>query len=586
MNEGGPLAHDVRASSPLVLPHESSGRSPAASSVMGAVEDLKAQSGFLRGTLAEELASPAEKLSADASQLVKFHGLYQQKDRDKGPEPKPPVLMVRGRIPGGRLTPAQWAAWDRLADDFGDGTLRLTTRQSLELHGVLKGDAKNTLKALHEALLTTKGACGDVVRTVMAAPNPWGRADLAQLGPVAEALSEHFQARSNAYAEVWLDGAKVEGPETEPLYGQTYLPRKFKIAVTLAGNNSVDAYTQDLAFAGTLDGRGRLNGWFVLAGGGMGMTHGDASTFPRLADVLGWIPAQALIPVAEAVVTTQRDHGNRFNRKRARLKYLIHDRGLAWFKGEVERRAGLAFEDLELPAWRTPSTLGWTRRADGSWALGFHTLSGRIAGELKRAIAELVTTHGLDVQLTPDQDLILLGIPRQARAAVEAFLASLGVAWRSPSKLYDRALACVALPLCAAAITEAERVAPDLTALVNGLLAKHGLEERAPLFRITGCANGCARPYAAELALVGQAAGRYAIFAGGDPEGTRLAFAVAERVPAAGLPGALDRLFALWKAGGGGGEGLGDWAARLGAAELARRLRPEPALSFALEEAE
>ncbi|MFN8011906.1 MAG: NADPH-dependent assimilatory sulfite reductase hemoprotein subunit [Holophagaceae bacterium] len=547
---------------------------------MSTAEDLKAGSDLLRGALADELASPVEKLSADASQLVKFHGLYQQRDRDKAPEPRPHVLMVRGRIPGGRLTPAQWAAWDRLADTYGDGTLRLTTRQGVELHGVLKGDAKATLQALHAALLTTKGACGDVVRNVMEAPNPSGRADLAQLGPVAQQLSDHFQAKSNAYAEVWLDGAKVDGPEAEPLYGKTYLPRKFKIAVTLAGDNSVDAYTQDLAFVGTLDGRGRIDGWFVLAGGGMGMTHGDASTFPRLADGLGWIPADALLPVAEAVVTIQRDHGNRLNRRRARLKYLLHDRGLAWFKGEVEARAGLAFEELPLPPWRTPSPLGWTPRADGSWALGFHTLSGRVQGGLKRTLAELVAAHGLDVQLTPDQDLILLGIHRRARASVEAFLAARGVAWQSPSKLHDRALACVALPLCAVAITEAERVAPDVTALVNGLLAKHDLEDRAPLFRITGCANGCARPYAAELALVGQTAGRYAVFAGGDTEGTRLAFPVADRVATADLAGVLDRLFAAWKAEGGSGEPFGDFATRLGAAALARRLRPDPALAF------
>jgi len=444
---------------------------------------------------------------------------------------------------------------------------------------VLKGDAKATLQELHRALLTTKGACGDVVRTVMEAPNPWGRADLAQLGPVAQRLSDHFQARSNAYAEVWLDGEKVQGPESEPLYGETYLPRKFKIAVTLAGNNSVDACTQDLAFAGTLDAAGGIDGWFVLAGGGMGMTHGDASTFPRLADLLGWIPADALISVAEAVVTTQRDHGNRLNRRRARLKYLVHDRGLAWFRAEVEARAGLAFEDRDLPPWKTPSTLGWTARADGSWALGFHTLSGRIAGPLKRALAELVAGHGLDVQLTPDQDLILLGIHRQARASIEAFLDAEGVAWRSPSRLHDRALACVALPLCGVAITEAERVAPDLTALVQRLLETHGLADRAPLFRLTGCANGCARPYAAELALVGQAVDRYAVFAGGDAEGTRLAFPVAERVATADLEALLDRLFSAWKAEGGVREAFGDFAARLGAAALAGRLQPAPALA-------
>lgn len=543
---------------------------------MSAIETLKEQSDLLRGTLADELASPEAKLSADAAHLVKFHGLYQQRDRDKGPEPKPHVLMVRGRIPGGRLSPAQWAAWNGIADRFGDGSLRLTTRQSAELHGVLKVDIKATLQQLHRALLTTKGACGDVVRNVMEAPNPAGRADLAQLGPVAQLLSDHFQAKSNAYAEVWLDGAKVDGPESEPLYGKTYLPRKFKIAVTLAGNNSVDAYTQDLAFVATLDATRTIDGWFVLAGGGMGMTHHDPTTFPRLADLLGWIPAALLLPVAEAVVTTQRDHGDRLNRKRSRLKYLLHDRGAAWFRAEVEARAGVTFTDRALPPWRTPSALGWTERADGAWALGFHTLSGRIAGPLKAALGELVERYGLELQLTPDQDLILLGIPREARASVEAFLAARGLRAESPDRLHDRALACVALPLCAVAITEAERVAPDFLAMIQSLLDQHGLAERAPVFRLTGCANGCARPYAAELALVGQAVDRYAVFAGGDAEGTRLAFPVAEKVPTADLLAVLDRLFEVWKQEGLGDERFGDFAARRGAAALASHLRPAP----------
>jgi len=538
----------------------------------GPVEDLKEGSNFLRGTLAQELASPAEKLSPEAAQLVKFHGLYQQRDRGRAPEPRPHVLMVRGRIPGGRLSPAQWTAWDRLADDYGDGTLRLTTRQGVELHGVLKGNAKAALQGLHEALLTTKGACGDVVRNVMAPPNPWGRSDLARIEATARQLSDHFQARSRAYAEVWLDGERVDGPEAEPLYGRTYLPRKFKIAVTLAGNNSVDAFTQDLAFAATLDGRGEIDGWFVLAGGGMGMTHGDPSTFPRLADLLGWVPAAGLIPVAEAVVAVHRDHGNRADRRRARLKYVIHARGLAWFRGEVEARAGLGFEARDLPAWRTPSTLGWILRQDGTWALGFHTLSGRIAGALKRALADLVARHGLEVQLTPDQDLVLLGIPRSARASVETFLAARGVAWRSPGRLHDRALACVALPLCGVAITEAERIAPGWTEALAARLEARGLSDRAPLFRITGCANGCARPYAAELALVGQSAGRYALFAGGDAEGTRLAVLLAERIPAADVVAAVDRLFTLWADEGALSERLGDFVARTGPGRLRERL--------------
>ncbi|HTL97177.1 MAG TPA: hypothetical protein VL181_00090, partial [Holophagaceae bacterium] len=344
-------------------------------------EALKRESRHLRGTLAEELASPEPGFTTDAQALLKPHGFYQQKDRDRRGDPaNPPVLMARGRIPGGRLEAAQYLAWDRIADRFGDGTLRLTTRQSIELHRILKPDAKPALQALHAALQSTKGACGDVVRNVTQAPNPWNRADLAQLDAVAESLSVHFESRANAYAEIWLDGERVDPErESEPLLGKTYLPRKFKIAVTAAGENLVDLYTNDLGFAATFDGKGALDGFFVFAGGGLGMTHNDDTTFPRLADPLGWIAAEQLLPVAEAVVATQRDHGNRGDRKRARLKYLIASKGLAWFIAEVEARWGRAFQRRELPEWRTTPVLGWIPRADGSWALGFHIESGRVA---------------------------------------------------------------------------------------------------------------------------------------------------------------------------------------------------------------
>lgn len=544
-------------------------------------EALKRGSRHLRGSLEAELTAPEPGFSPDAQQLLKPHGFYQQKDRDRKGDPlNPPVLMVRGRIPGGRLTAKQYLVWDELADRVGDGTLRLTTRQCIELHGILKGSAKPTLQRLHAVLLASKGACGDVVRNVTEAPNPWKRADIAQLDRIADLLARRFEARSNAYAEIWLDGERVDPEkEAEPLLGETYLPRKFKIALTVVGENLIDLYTNDLGFAATFDSQGALDGFFAFAGGGMGMTHNDPTTFPRLADLLGWIPADQLLPVAEAVVTTQRDHGNRADRKRARLKYLIASKGLAWFRSEVERRWGGAFDPRDLPAWNTSPVLGWIPRGDGTWALGFHVESGRVADRpghpLKQALRDIVEDFGLPIQITPDQDLLLLDILEDDRADIEDILAARGVSPLSPSPLRDRALACPALPFCGLAITEAERVLPEVLAHLEDALKRHGLTGRAPVFRMTGCANGCARPYSAELALAGQAPGRYALFAGGSEEGDRLAFEVKPRIALGELPEVFDRLFAAWRAEG--DASFGDFAAQAGAEQLQALLAQEVA---------
>ena len=548
------------------------------------IERLKRTSQHLRGTLAVELANGEPGLSTDAQQLIKLHGLYQQKDRDKtvavDAAPKTPVLMVRGRIPGGRLTPEQYLAWDAIADQFGDGTLRITTRQTFELHGVVKAQAKGVLQALKAALQTTQGACGDVVRNVTTAPNPWGRPTLAQLEGVAAHLSDHFLARSNAYAEIWLDGERVDPEqETEPLLGSSYLPRKFKISLTATGENLVDLYTNDLGFAATFTEEGLLEGFFAFAGGGMGMNHGDANTFPRLADLLGWIPADQATRLAEAVVAVQRDHGNRENRKRARLKYLIHEKGLAWFKAEVEALWGSRFQERVLPPWRTSPVLGWLPREDGTWALGLHTLSGRIADlpgrPLKAALRDVVRAYGPALQLSPDQDVLLVGIRAEDRPGVESLFGKAGVDVNAPDPLEARALACVALPLCGLALLEAERILPQLLDVVRGQLVRNGLGDRDPVFRVTGCANGCTRPYAAELALVGRTAKAYALYLGGHAEGTRLAFEVAPKVTLEELPGALDRIFALWKRTGTPAERLGDFATRVGVEALAQALIQE-----------
>lgn len=522
------------------------------------IEALKRDSDFLRGTLQAELGSSDPGFSADAQHLLKPHGLYQQKDRDLRGQNPLPALMVRGRIPGGRLSPEAWLAWDGLADRFGDGSLRLTTRQSLELHRILKGDVKATLQSLKEALQTSQGACGDVVRNVLSPPNPTGREDLAELAQVAEQLSNRYLAKTRAYAEIFLDGEPVDQPEEEPLYGSAYLPRKFKIALTVAGENAVDLFTHDLGLAATFEA-GAISGWHLFAGGGMGMTHGQDATFPRLADHLGWLPDHSLHAVADAVLTTYRDHGHRGNRRRARLKYLLHDRGAAWFRQEVETRSGLRLEDRPLPPWSTPGSLGWHRAADGTWSLGLHTLSGRISGERKALLRVAVAAFSLPVQLTPEQDLILLGIPYSARRDLEDLL---GALLDPPQAATARALACVALPWCGLAVAEAERALPEFLALLQPALERHAPHRSPPTFRVTGCANGCARPYAAELALVGQAPGRYVLWGGGSPEGTRLALPLAEKVTADQLPHLLDALLSAWAAEGREDEALGDFVNR------------------------
>jgi len=393
-------------------------------------EALKVRSNYLRGDLKETLG-PQEigRLSTDNDNLMKFHGMYQQRSRDKDASDRTHTLMVRGRIPGGRLTAEQWLVWDHLATEFGTGGLRITTRQGLQLHGVLIHQAKTVAKNLHQVLQSSSGACGDVVRNVTQAINPWGYWKLSQLDGVVDRLADRFRVKSTAYADIFLDGepVKPDGIEEEPIYGSAYLPRKFKIAVTVAGNNSVDIYTNDLGFAASFDEKNQLAGYFIFAGGGMGMSHNRPETFPRLADYLGWVEERALIPIAEAAVGIQKDFGDRSDRKHARLKYTIEDRGVAWFREELQTRAGFRLVSKALPRWETPNYLGWNGRADGTLTLGFHVPSGRIKDDLgtrllRTALRTIVREFRPGIQLTPDQDLILMGFKAADRKRVDEIL--------------------------------------------------------------------------------------------------------------------------------------------------------------------
>jgi sulfite reductase (ferredoxin) len=548
------------------------------------VEALKAASHFLRYPLVEELAAPGNQVDDDAYQILKFHGSYQQDDRDqrnvrrKAGEEYAFGFMIRLRLPGGDVHPGLWNALDDLAGQFGRSTLRLTTRQSIQLHFVPKAELRTVIRTVHDHLASTLGACGDVNRNVMAAPLPLADARYAAVRDTARAISEHLLPRTRAYAELWLDGEEVAriGPDgdppldEEPLYGRTYLPRKFKTCVTVAGDNSVDLFTHDLGVAGIFEGDA-LVGWNVFVGGGLGRTHRKPETFPRLADPLGFVAPQDLLRVAESVVIVQRDHGDRSDRRHARLKYLIHDRGIEWFRARVEEVAGLALAPIEPVPWdRADDRLGWHPQGDGGWFHGLRIENGRVRDDdggtlLRAALRSLTEDEGLALRITPNQNVYVLDVPADRRAAVEDILERHHI---PPSDralgLHAVSMACPALPTCGLAVTDAERALPGLLDELQVVFDELGLGGTAPTVRMTGCPNGCARPYVAEIGLVGDAVDRYQVWLGGDAAGTRLARPVADRVPRADLPTFLRPLLERYREERLDGESLGDYTHRAG----------------------
>ena len=519
-------------------------------------ESMKLRSRHLRGTLAEELANGQDRFAGDSPGLLKFHGMYQQENRDerktKAKAERAHRLMVRSRIPGGLLGAAQLRAYLDIAERLADGTLRITTRQSLQLHGVAKGDVKAAVQAIHAALLTTAGACGDLVRNVMVTPDPSPRPALEALRAAAVELSDHFRPATHAYAEIWLDDEPVaEVASPEPIYGSAYLPRKFKMGMTLEGDNSIDAYTQDLAFVAFVDRDDRIVGYDVLAGGGLGKTHRNARTFPRLADEIVFIEPAALRAVAEAAVGIHRDFGDRADRKHARLKYVLEERGAEWFRAELARRSGAAPHSFRPLRMEVPLWYGWHGPAGGPLSLGIHVPSGRIKDDgalrLRAFLKGLADDGRIAFRLTPQQHLLALGIEPERRLEIELLAASHGIGLDSRVSLTKQALACPALPTCGLALSEAERVLPDLArSLEMSLRAAHPETTQPPIVRVTGCPNGCARPYTAEIGIVGNGPRMYALYLGGDRFGTRLAREFQERIDIDRLVALLADLFARW----------------------------------------
>jgi sulfite reductase (NADPH) hemoprotein beta-component len=563
------------------------------------VETIKADSARLRGTLLDSLADPVTGgLRADDQVLIKYHGSYQQDDRDIREERRQQKLepahafMIRTRTPGGVITPAQWLKLDTIADAYAERGLRITTRQAIQFHGVIKRELKSTMQAINAALIDTLAACGDVVRNVAVAANPLQSATQAQVYAQAAALSEHLLPNTRAYYEIWLDEERIAGSggEDEPVLGTNYLPRKFKIGFAIPPYNDVDVFAQDLGFIAILE-NGALVGYNVSVGGGMGATHGDPETYPRIGDVIGFVTHEQLTDVAVAIVTAQRDFGNRDVRKRARLKYTIDDRGLDWFKAEVERRAGFALQPARTFAFEhNGDRFGWVEGDDGRAHLTLRIPAGRIWNRdgLRhqtglRAIAQLLHDDATDAhehtaqfRLTPNQNLVIASVTAAQRERVDALVAQYGLAThRTATPLHLNALACVALPTCGLAMAEAERYLPELLAKVQTLLDRHGLRDAPIHLRISGCPNGCSRPYLGEIALVGKAPGRYNLMLGADHRGQRLNRLVRENIAEVEILATLDPLFARYANEREAGEGFGDFLLRAGVVEAPRAISIE-----------
>lgn len=549
---------------------------------LSAVEGMKEESRALRGSIAQELTTEVGHFGEADKNLLKFHGSYQQEDRDARKARradglgKAYLFMIRCKIPGGRVTADQYLALDTLCETHANATLRVTTRQSFQFHGVLWNNLKATIAGINASLLSTLGACGDVNRNVMACPAPVADGMRPELQRLAGAIAEHLAPRTSAYHEIWLNGKAVTEPtveDVEPLYGKVYLPRKFKAGLTLPDDNCIDIYAQDLGFLAAVEG-GKIVGYDVLVGGGMGMTHGNAKTFPHLGKHICFVEPDAVVGAAEAVVKLFRDHGNRGDRKRARIKYLVHDWGIEKFREMLKPYlGGKLVPSRDLPPTGVDLHLGWHPQGDGKWFYGVSIENGRIkdAGEfrLRTALRTLVEKLRPEVRLTANQDLLLCDLPTTALATIEQTLRDHGVALpEERSVLRQFSMACPAIPTCGLALSESERVLPDLITELESALAELGLEREALGVRMTGCPNGCARPYQSDIGLVGRAGVKYSVYVGGRLLGDRLNFPLKDLVPRDQIVATLKPLLVKFRNERQGSESFGDFCHRLGVEAL------------------
>ncbi|HTV73396.1 MAG TPA: NADPH-dependent assimilatory sulfite reductase hemoprotein subunit [Candidatus Acidoferrales bacterium] len=543
------------------------------------VEAIKLASHYLRGDLAEVFAADTTHIDEDAANLLKFHGSYQQEDRDQraarkaAGEEKAYQFMIRSRIPGGVLTAEQYLAHDDLAGKYGNGTVRLTTRQSIQLHGVLKHNLRSTIREINDALLSTLAACGDVNRNVMGCPAPLADRAQAHILETVNAIMHHLAPHTHAYHELWLNGERVDphaaANDDEPIYGPTYLPRKFKIGVAHGGDNCVDVFTQDIGLISMLEGD-RLAGFTLVIGGGMGMTHNKPNTYPHAALPLCFVTPEEVIPVVEAIVTVQRDYGDRTDRKHARMKYVVAERGIPWYRQRVEERLGRKLADPRAIAFdNVDDHLGWHRQADGAYYLGVFVQSGRIKDDgtfrLRSGLRQLVETLKPGIRITGQQNLLITDIAADQRTQVEDILRTHGVEV-DPERLgVSRfSMACPASPTCGLAVAESERALPKLLEELEAELASLGLSGERLSVRITGCPNGCARPYMGDIGFVGRSAGLYDVFLGGDWQNTRLNAHYAAGVRYEQLIPSLRPLLLDWRERRMGDETFGAFVHRVG----------------------
>ena len=539
-------------------------------------EGIKEASRFLRGTIAEGLGRvETGALSEDDTQLTKFHGIYQQDDRDLRPErakkrlEKAFSFMARLRIVGGAITSAQWLALDRLAKERANGTIRLTTRETIQFHGIIKSNLKVAIQAIHAAMLDTIAACGDVNRNVTCTTNPYQSRAHAEVLDASRRISAHLLPKSRAWHEIWIDGEKVVGgeDEAEPIYGRAYMPRKFKIAIAVPPHNDVDVFAHDLGLI-AIEQDGCVAGYNVSIGGGMGMTHGVPETFPRTGDVIGYCPADRIVDLAEKVVTIQRDWGDRSDRQHARFKYTIETYGLDRVHEELNKRLGWDLEPARAYRLeRSGDPLGWLQGDDGAWHFSLFVENGRVhdlpGRQLMTGLRRIAAVHPGGILITANQNLIIVSVSEADKPAIDALLVEHGLA-NPAGGLRRNAMACVALPTCGLALAESERYLPDLVTALEEVLAQHGLAEDEITIRMTGCPNGCARPYLAEIGLVGRGPGTYNLYLGGAFDGTRLNKLYANDLKHDEIIAALSPLLASFAAERAPGEHFADFVIRTG----------------------
>ena len=535
-------------------------------------EEIKAAIPTLAGTIATTFNDPAnDHFSEDDNQFLKFHGSYQQDDRDLRKTGKKYIMMVRGRIPGGVMTAKQWCVFDVLSTQYGNNTLRITTRQSIQFHGIVMSGLRPLVAKINECLLSTLAACGDVNRNVMAAPTPAYTKAREQVIADAHKVALALAPKTPAYHSIWIDGVQLDNEAAEnknfvdPLYGKTYLPRKFKIGFVIPPVNDMDIFTNCLGFIAIVE-NDQLVGYNIAVGGGMGRSHGNTQTYPRLADVIGFFTPDKLVEVAKAVLTIHRDFGDRTDRKHARLKYVVAERGVKFMQDEVNARAGITLAPAKPCKFTTTADLlGWHKATDGKWFLGMFVETGRVKNNQKIALRDVAEKFpNIEFRLSANQNVILANASDADKAAITALLGSHGVKTENQARvLHAAAMACPSLPTCGLGLAESERMLPGMIDRIEKLCDEVGLSNEEIIIRSTGCPNGCARPYMAELAFVGKAPGRYQVWLGGNAAGTRLNRVWKDVIKEAELETELRPVLVRYVKERQPGERFGDWCDRV-----------------------